>query len=186
MSPSGEMWRRVSMSAVGGGLGFWVANFAISLTPVAAEYRAALAIAYVPMLLEALIGGLTMGFCVSYVVIRFYRRIPGRSPILKSTAVSSLALIAVTVLIEVPAKFLTAAHGALRYFVIGTAFNGLRILALGVVIGYLYDRLARPSSPSRAGGRCGDELVGDPMFDVGGAGRRQSEDDVPDAGVDRR
>jgi hypothetical protein len=29
----------------------------------------------------------------------------------------------------------------LRYFLIGAMFNVLRILALGIVIGYLYDRL---------------------------------------------
>ena len=31
----------------------------------------------------------------------------------------------------------------MRYFLIGAAFNVLRFLALGVVIGYLYDRLDR-------------------------------------------
>ena len=39
------MWKKVALLTVAGGLGFWVANFAISLTPVAAEYRAALSIA---------------------------------------------------------------------------------------------------------------------------------------------
>ena len=41
--------------------------------------------------------------------------------------------------------------------------------------------------PSTAGvlGRRGDELVGDPLCDVGGVGRWQSEDDVLEAGVDR-
>jgi len=47
----------VLVLAVGGALGFWLANFAISLTPLAADYRAALSIAYLPMLLEALAGG---------------------------------------------------------------------------------------------------------------------------------
>ena len=36
----------------GGGVAFWAANFAISRTPIAAEYRAALSISYFPMLLE--------------------------------------------------------------------------------------------------------------------------------------
>jgi hypothetical protein len=44
-------------------------------------------------------------------------------------------------LIEVPAKFLTPTSDAVRYFLIGAMFNVLRILALGVAIGYLYDRL---------------------------------------------
>jgi NhaP-type Na+/H+ and K+/H+ antiporter len=136
--------RRVSVLAVAGGAGFWLANLAISLTPVAAEYRAALAIRYLPMLLEALAGGLIIGFCVSYALLRFFDRIPTKSPMLKSVLLSSVALVAVTVLIEAPAKALTATGDALRYFVIGASFNVLRILALGMVIGYLYDRL-RPA-----------------------------------------
>ncbi len=66
-----KFWRKVLALAVVGGLGFWVANFGISLTPIAAEYRNALSISYFPMLLEALLGGLMIGFCVSYFLLRF-------------------------------------------------------------------------------------------------------------------
>ena len=45
------------MLTVAGGLAFWLANLAISWTPIAADYRAALSISYFPMLLEALLGG---------------------------------------------------------------------------------------------------------------------------------
>ena len=141
MTQSEGTWRKTSVLAIGGGLGFWVANFAISLTPIAAEYRAALSISYLPMLLEALLGGLIIGFCVSYSLLRFFDRIPTRNPILKSVLLSIIALLIVTMMIEVPAKLLTTTSDALRYFLIGAVFNGLRILALGVVIGYLYDRL---------------------------------------------
>lgn len=133
--------KEMTRLAIAGGLGFWMANFAISLTPIAAEYRAALSIAYFPMLLEALVGGLTIGFCVSYCLLRFFDKIPTTQPILKSVILSFIALIIVTILIEVPAKFLTPTSDALRYFLIGVIFNVLRILALGVVIGYLYDRV---------------------------------------------
>jgi len=141
MTQSEGTCRKTSVLAIGGGLGFWVANFAISLTPIAAEYRAALSISYLPMLLEALLGGLIIGFCVSYSLLRFFDRIPTRNPILKSVLLSIIALLIVTMLIEVPAKLLTTTSDALRYFLIGAVFNGLRILALGVVIGYLYNRL---------------------------------------------
>jgi FlaA1/EpsC-like NDP-sugar epimerase len=138
--PQGS-WRKTFVLAIGGGLGFWVANFAISLTPIAAEYRAALSISYLPMLLEALLGGLIIGFCVSFCLLRFFDRIPTRNTILKAVILSFIVLVVVTMLIEVPAKLLTTTSDALRYFLIGAVFNGLRILALGVVIGYLYDRL---------------------------------------------
>ena len=58
-------WGHVVRLTVVGGLAFWVANLAISLTPIAAEYRAALSIPYVPMLVEALVGGLLIALGVS-------------------------------------------------------------------------------------------------------------------------
>lgn len=141
MPRSPGIWRKMCILAIGGGLGFWVANFAISLTPLAAEYRAALEIAYLPMLLEALLGGLIIGCCVGYALLRFFDRIPTRKTMLKAVCLSFIALLIVTLLIEVPAKLRTPTSVAVRYFLIGTLFNGLRILALGVVIGSLYDRL---------------------------------------------
>ena len=126
-----------------GGFAFWLANFAISRTPIAAEYRAALSISYYPMLLAALIGGLLIGFCISYSLLCFFDKLPTKSPILKSVILSFIALIAVRVLIEVPAKFLTPINDAMHYFLIGTTFNIIRIPALGIVIGYLYKWLNR-------------------------------------------
>jgi hypothetical protein len=141
MTRSKEIWRKVFTLAIAGGSGFWLANFAISRTPIAAEYRAALSISYLPMLLESLLGGLVIGFFVSYFLLCFFYKIPTKTPIPKSVILSFIALIIVTILIEVPASFLTTTSDALRYFFIGAMFNVLRILALGIVIGYLYKRL---------------------------------------------
>ena len=148
MTRSKEFWRKASALAIAGGSGFWVANFAISRTPIAAEYRAALSISYLPMLLECLLGGLIIGFCVSYFLLRFFDKIPTRNPILKSVILSFIVLIIVTILIEVPASFLTPTSDDLRYFIIGAMFNILRILALGIVIGYLHKRLYKGFNPS--------------------------------------
>jgi NhaP-type Na+/H+ and K+/H+ antiporter len=125
---------------IGGGAAFWTANFAISLTPIAAEYRAALSISYFPMLLESLFGGLIVGFCVSYLLLRFFDKIPTKTPILKSVILSFIVLIIVTILIGGPSSFL-ATRDVLRYFLIGTIFNLLRFFALGIGIGQLYDKL---------------------------------------------
>ena len=133
-------WRNVSVLAVAGGLAFWLANFAISRTPIAAEYRTALSIAYLPMLVEALIGGLVIGFCVSFFLLRFFDKIPTKNPILKSVILSFIFLIIVTILIGGPSSFL-ATGNVLRYFLISTIINVIRILALGIGIGYLYKRL---------------------------------------------
>ena len=92
------------------------------------------------MIVESLIGGLIIGFFVSYFLLRFFDKIPTKNPILKSVILSFIALIIVTILIEVPSSFLTTSD-VLHVFLIGAMFNVLRILALGIVIGYLYDRL---------------------------------------------
>ncbi|MEZ4679001.1 MAG: hypothetical protein R2932_32780 [Caldilineaceae bacterium] len=93
-----------------------------------------------PMLLEALVGGLLIGCAVSYCLLRCSARLPTRQPMLKSLLLSFAAFIVVTMLVEVPAKFLTPTSNAWHYFLIGTSFNALRILALGIVIGYRYDQ----------------------------------------------
>jgi hypothetical protein len=133
--------KEMTILTMAGGAAFWVANFAISRTPIAAEYRAALSISYYPMLIESLLGGLIIGFCVSYFLLRFFDKLPTRSPILKSVLLSFIILIIVTILIEVPAKFLTPTSGTLRYFLIGALFNVIRIHALGIGIGYLYNKI---------------------------------------------
>ena len=133
--------KEMTILSLAGGLGFWVANFAISLTPIAAEYRAALSISYFPMLLESLLGGLMIGFCISYLLLRFFDKIPTKDPILKSVILSFIILITVTILIEVPAKIFAPTSDALRYFFIGTIFNVIRILALGMAVGYLYNKI---------------------------------------------
>ncbi len=127
--------------AVGGAAGFWLVNFVISLTPLAAEYRAALSIAYLPMLLEALLGGLIIGMCVSFCLLRFFDRIPANSPMAKSLVLASIGVVVATLALDVPAKFMTGLSDPVRYFLMGTVINGLRFMALGAVVGYLYGRL---------------------------------------------
>ena len=132
--------KKLYILTIASGVAFWAANFAISRTPIAAEYRAALSISYYPMLLEALLGGLMIGFCVSYFLLRFFDKIPTKNPILKSLILSFIVLIIVTISIGGPSSFL-ATGNVLRYFLIGTIFNVLRVLALGIGIGDLYNRL---------------------------------------------
>ena len=137
----------VLVLAAVGGLAFWVVNFAISRTPIAAEYRAALSISYFPMLLEALIGGLIIGLGVSYFLLRFFDRIPVKDPIIKSVILSLIVLLIVAVSIGNPSSFYGTSD-VLRYFLIGTIINILRILALGIAIGYMYKRQYRGINPS--------------------------------------
>jgi len=133
------IWKKAFVLTLLGGLAFWLANFAISRTAIAAEYRSAMSISYYPMLLESLIGGLIIGLWVSLPLLRFFDRIPVKDPILKSVLLSSLVLVIVTIVLGGPSSFF-ATDNVLRYFIIGTVFNVIRITALGIAIGYVCKR----------------------------------------------
>ncbi|MDW5564125.1 MAG: hypothetical protein SA339_12980 [Methanomassiliicoccus sp.] len=143
-----DVYKKLYKMTMVGAAAFWLTNFAISRTSIAAEYGAALSISYLPMIVESLIGGLIIGFSVSYLLLRFFDDIPTKNPILKSVMLSLIALIIVTILLEGPARFLTMGDAS-RYFLIGALFNVLRILALGMAIGYLHDKLQREASVKR-------------------------------------
>ena len=147
MKNSKGIWKKVLVLTLVGGLAFWLANFAISRTAIAAEYRAAMSISYYPMLLESLIGGLIIGLWVSYPLLRFFDKIPVKDPILKSVILSSIVLVIITILLGGPSSFY-ATNNILRYFIIGTTFNVIRILALGIAIGYVYKRQYKGINPS--------------------------------------
>jgi hypothetical protein len=100
------------------------------------------------MLVESLIAGLIIGFCVSYFLVHSFNKIPTQDPISKSVILSFIVLIIVTILMQGPASFLTTTSDALYVFLIGTIFNVIRILALGIGIGYLYPRLYKGFDPS--------------------------------------
>jgi hypothetical protein len=147
MKNSKGIWKKAFVLTLVGGLAFWLANFAISRTPIAAEYRAAMSISYYPMLLESLIGGLIIGLWVSYPLLRFFDKIPVKDPILKSVILSSIVLVIVTISLGGPSSFF-ATNNVLRYFIIGTVFNVIRILALGIAIGYVCKRQYMGINPS--------------------------------------
>jgi hypothetical protein len=127
--------------ALAGGVAFWATTFATSLLPIAAEYRSALSIAYVPMVLvESLIGGLIVGLLVSFFLLRLYEALPTESPMLKAEILSVLALVLLTI-VTWGAGSLAEPSDASRYFLIGTVLNLPRFLALGIAVGYFYKRL---------------------------------------------
>lgn len=147
MKSSKRIWKQAFVLTLVGGLAFWLANFTISRTPIAAEYRVAMSISYYPMLLESLIGGLIIGLWVSYPLLRFFDRIPVNDPILKSVILSLIVLVIITILLGGPSSFF-ATNNVLRYFIMGTVFNVIRILALGIAIGYACKRQYRGIDPS--------------------------------------
>jgi hypothetical protein len=125
-----------------GGVVFWVTTIICSLLPIAAEYRAAYSnwskqfvwIVSLPM-------GLLIGFCVSYILLRYFDKIPSKNPILKSILISFIVLLIALVLIDIPQSFFGVSHSSatLYYFLVGVMLNLVRFLLLGIVIGLNYN-----------------------------------------------
>ena len=138
MTQSKDIWRKIVVLAVVGGLAFWAISIATSLVPITVDYRAARWSAET-VWVGSLPAGLIMGFLLSFVLVRFFDKIPTKNPILKSVILSVIALIIGTILLEAPASFRT--NDALYYFLFGTMLNVPRFLFVGVAIGYLYRKL---------------------------------------------
>ncbi len=78
---SHEFYKKLFKLTGAGGAAFWITDFVISVSPIAAKYRAAFSISNLPMaLVEALVGGLMIGCYVSYFLLRFFDRIPTKKP----------------------------------------------------------------------------------------------------------
>jgi hypothetical protein len=134
---SHEFYKKLFKLTGAGGAAFWITDFAISVSPIAAEYRAAFSISYLPMaLVEALVGSLVIGCCVSYFLLRFFDKIPTQNPILKALILSFVAMLMIEVL-----STLVNPNNASVYLLIDTEMNVPRFLALGIVVGHLSDKL---------------------------------------------
>ena len=131
--------KKLFILTIGGGVVFWITTIAISLLPIAAEYRSAFSKASIQTVwVASLPAGLMIGGCVSYSLLRFFDKIPTKNPILKSALLGFAALCIVLILVYVAAS---RTDDTLNIFLIGAVLNIPRFLFVGVVIGYLYKRL---------------------------------------------
>jgi hypothetical protein len=137
LTPARRMRDGWPAPALAGAAAFWIANLAISATPVAADYRSALTIAYVPMLVESAAGGLVLGSVVAFLLVRFPAKIPGSDLLSKALLLGAAAIVLLTIGLELPAKFSSDADDPARLLVVATVFNVIRILALAVTIGWV-------------------------------------------------
>ena len=129
---SRDFSKKLLKLAVAGGAAFWVTDFVMAVSPIAAAYKAAFSISSLPVaLVEALAGGLVIAFSVSFFLLRFFDRIPGKNPIFKALILSFSAM----VIIEVLSALGDPAHASV-YLLLDTGMNVPRFLALGLVIGY--------------------------------------------------
>jgi hypothetical protein len=134
---SREFPKKLLRLAAAGGAAFWIVDFTISVSPIAAEYKAAFSISSLPVaLVEAFAGGVVIAICVSLFLLRFFDRIPGKKPILKALILSFAAL----VVIELLSTLVNPSNAAV-YLLVDTGMNVPRFLALGIVVGHFYDKL---------------------------------------------
>jgi uncharacterized protein YacL len=134
---SSQSSNKLYMLAAAGGAAFWITDFVMAVSPLAVAYKAAFSISSLPVaLVEALVGGLMIGGCVSYFLLRFFEKIPTQNPILKALILSFVAMLMIEVL-----STLVNPSNASVYLLIDTGMNVPRFLALGIVVGHLYDKL---------------------------------------------
>jgi hypothetical protein len=149
LKPTGQARARWRAPALAGAAAFWLANLAISVTPVAATYRSALGISYLPMLLEAAVGGLVLGGAVAFLLVRYEARIPGASALSKAVLLGAVALVLVTVGLELPSKLGSGVDEPARWLLVATVFNAIRILALAVAVGLVAGHGSSRHTPHR-------------------------------------
>jgi hypothetical protein len=135
---SSEFYKKLFKLTVVGGVVFWAVTFPFSLLPIAAVFRAALSISYFQMIcVESLIGGIIISCCLSYVLLRFFKKIPKKNPIQKSAILGFAALCIDLILVYVAAS---RTSDTLNIFLIGAVLNTPRFLVTGLAIGYQYKR----------------------------------------------
>ena len=71
---SREFSKNLFALAAAGGATFWITDFVMAVfSPIAVKYKTAFSISSLPVaLIEALIGGLVIAFCVSFFLLRFF------------------------------------------------------------------------------------------------------------------
>lgn len=139
LQSASEFSKKLFKLAGAGGAAFWITDFILSFSPIGSEYRAAFSISNLPVALAgALIGGLLIGCCVSYKLLRFFEKIPTKNPILQALILS----LAVMLIIEVVSALGNPIHASV-YLLIDTCMNLPRFLALGIVVGHLSYKLKR-------------------------------------------
>lgn len=136
---SRELSKRLLALTAAGGAAFWITDFLMAVSPIAAAYKAAFSFSSLPVaLVEALAGEMVIAFSVSFFLLRFFSRLPGKIPIFKALTFSFSAM----VIIEVLSALGDPAHASV-YLLLDTGMNAPKFLSLGLVIGYLFDKQNR-------------------------------------------
>ena len=136
---SREFSRQLLALAASGSAAFWITDFLMAVSPIAAAYKAAFSFSSLPVaLVEALVGGMVIASGVSFFILRFFNRLPGKNSFIKALILSFGAMVMIEVLSAIGDPAQTS-----KYLLIDTGMNIPRFLALGLVIGCLFLKLNR-------------------------------------------
>jgi hypothetical protein len=136
---SRDFLKKLLTLAAAGGAAFWITDFVIAVSPISSAYKAAFSISSLPVaLVEALAGGLVISGCVSFIMLRFFDRIPGKNHILKALILSFSAM----AIVEVFSALGNPSHASI-YLLLDTEMNAPRFLTLGWMIGYAFEKQNR-------------------------------------------
>jgi hypothetical protein len=131
--------RKLLTLAAAGGAAFWITDFLVAVSPMAVAYKAAFSISSLTVaLVEALIGGWVIALCVGLFLLRFFDRIPGKESIFKALILT----FGIMIIIEILSALGDPAHASV-YLLLDTGMNAPRFIALGLVIGYVFEKHIR-------------------------------------------
>jgi hypothetical protein len=91
------------------------------------------------MLAEAAVGGLVLGGVLSFLLVLHPSKVPGSGPVNRALLLGAVALVLVTLGIEVPSKLAVDVDDPVHWMLVATIFNVLRILALATAVGLVAD-----------------------------------------------
>ena len=82
---------------------------------------------------------MAIAFVISCLLLRFFKKVPARDPLLMSLILSCVALGAAIIMLRVAA--IGIGLDSMRAFFIGATLNVPRFFALGIAVGYLFTKL---------------------------------------------
>jgi len=132
---SQDFLKKLLTLTAAGGAAFWITDLLVAVSPMAVAYKAGFSISSLPVaLVGALTGGLVIAFCVSFFLIRFFDRLPGKESIFKALILT----FGVMIIIEILSALGDPAHASV-YLLLDTGMNAPRFLALGWMISHVFD-----------------------------------------------
>jgi hypothetical protein len=87
------------------------------------------------MLAEAATGGLVLGGALAFLLVHYAAEIPGAGSLSQALLLGAVALVLLTLGLELPSKLTSAVEDPVHWLWVATVFNVIRIFSLAATIG---------------------------------------------------